>query len=200
LFIQNKYLYFKSVSIISLITKNPKGTHFMKKLALLSIILFATSLTFGQYEIGKNTAGAFVGVGGGGLSGKGAIPVGIEYNFLNIEKNIQIGALAAYTSSSEDFSVGKWKYTNIVVAAQANYHFLPGNKFDPFGGIALGYDIVSSSTEFNSGVNNWSGSASGSGFIWSAQVGCNYWFSPKFAAQVRLGYFPYVSAGVTLAM
>ena len=172
----------------------------MKKLTLLSMLFFVTSLAFGQYEVGKNTAGAFIGVGGGGLSGTGGIPVGIEYNFLNFEKNIQVGAFAAYSSTSEDFAVGKWKYSNIIIAAQANYHFLPGNKFDPFAGIALGYDIASSSTEFNPGYSSWNASASAGGFVWSAQVGCNYWFSPKFAAQIRLGYFPYVAVGVTFVM
>ena len=164
------------------------------------MLFFVTSLAFGQYEVGKNTAGAFIGVGGGGLSGTGGIPVGIEYNFLNFEKNIQVGAFAAYSSTSEDFAVGKWKYSNIIIAAQANYLFLPGNKFDPFAGIALGYDIASSSTEFNPGYSSWNASASAGGFVWSAQVGCNYWFSPKFAAQIRLGYFPYVAVGVTFVM
>ena len=117
-----------------------------------------------------------------------------------LEKNIQVGAFAAYSSTSEDFAVGKWKYSNIIIAAQANYHFLPGNKFDPFAGIALGYDIASSSTEFNPGYSSWNASASAGGFVWSAQVGCNYWFSPKFAAQIRLGYFPYVAVGVTFVM
>lgn len=173
----------------------------MKKLVkLLSVFLFVTSVSFGQYAVGKNTAGAFIGVGGGGLSGTGAIPIGIEYNFLNFEKNIQVGAFAAFASTSEDFSVGKWNYTNIIVAAQANYHFLPGDKLDPFAGIALGYDIASASTEYNPGYSSWNASASSGGFVWSVQAGCNYWFTPKLAAQIRLGYFPYVAAGVTFAM
>jgi len=172
----------------------------MKKLTFLALVFFITSLSFGQYQVGKNTGGAFIGVGGGGLSGTGGVPIGIEYNFLNFGKNIQVGAMAAYSSTSEDFTVGKWKYSNIVIAAQANYHFLPGNKLDPFAGVALGYDIASSSVEYKPGFSSWSGSASSGGFVWSAQVGCNYWFTPKFAAQIRLGYFPYVAAGITLAM
>ncbi|MGE5401358.1 MAG: outer membrane beta-barrel protein [Ignavibacteriales bacterium] len=172
----------------------------MKKVLLLSIMFFVSSLVFGQYQVGKNTGGAFIGVGGGGLSGTGGLPIGIEYNFFNYEKNIQIGAFAAYSSTSEDFIVGKWKYSNIIIAAQANYHFLPGDKLDPFAGLTLGYDIASSSAEYISGYNSWSGSASSGGFIWSAQAGLNYWFTPKYAAQIRVGYFPYISAGITLAM
>jgi hypothetical protein len=174
----------------------------MKKLSLATILFFiVSSLTFGQYQVGKNTGGAFVGIGGGGLSGTGGVPIGVEYNFLNFEKNIQVGGLAAFSSTSEDFTVGKWKYTNIVIAAQANYHFMPGKKFDPFAGIALGYDVASASTEYNSGYSSFAGgSASSGGFVWSAQVGANYWFTPKVAGMIRLGYFPYVSAGVTLAM
>lgn len=172
----------------------------MKKTALLGLVFFVSSMLFGQYQAGKNTGGAYLGVGGGGLAGTGALPIGIEYNFYNYNKNIQVGAFAAYSSTSEDFVVGKWKYSNIVIAAQANYHFLPGDKFDPFAGLALGYDIASSSTEYKAGFNSWNASASAGGFIWSAQAGLNYWFTPKYAAQIRLGYFPYVSAGITLAM
>jgi hypothetical protein len=172
----------------------------MKKLAFLFLVLFVTSMSFGQFKVGKNTAGAFIGIGGGGLSGTGGVPIGIEYNFINYKENIQIGGFAAYSSTSEDFSVGKWKYTNIIIAAQANYHFLPGDKFDPFAGIALGYDIASASTEYNPGFSSWNASASSGGFVWSAQAGCNYWFTPKIAAQLRLGYFPYISAGVEFVL
>lgn len=172
----------------------------MKKLTFLFLVFFVTTLAFGQYQVGKNTAGAFIGIGGGGLSGTGGVPIGIEYNFFNYKENIQIGGFAAYSSTSEDFAVGKWNYTNIIIAAQANYHFLPGNKFDPFAGIALGYDIASTSTDYNPGFSSWNASASSGGFVWSVQAGCNYWFTPKIAAQLRLGYFPYISAGVAFVL
>ncbi|MGE5497926.1 MAG: hypothetical protein ACM3Q2_07650 [Syntrophothermus sp.] len=172
----------------------------MKKTAVICALFLVSSIVFGQYKTGKNTAAAFLGIGGGGISGTGGIPIGVEYNFYNYGQNIQAGAFAAFSSTSEDFVVGKWNYTNIIIAAQANYHFMPGDKLDPFAGIALGYDIASSSTEYKAGFSSWNGSASSGGFVWSAQAGLNYWFTPKYAAQIRVGYFPYVSAGITIAM
>lgn len=172
----------------------------MKRLLLVGILFLASSLVFGQYKAGKNTGGVFLGIGGGGLSGTGGIPIGLEYNFYNYGKNIQAGAFAAYASTSEDFGIGEWKYTNIIIGVQANYHIWPGKQIDPFGGISLGYDIASSSVEYKAGYNSYSGSASAGGFVFSGQLGLNYWFNPKTAATIRVGYFPYVSAGITLGM
>jgi outer membrane protein W len=75
---------------------------------------------------------------------------------------------------------------------------MPGEKLDPFAGVSLGYDIGSSSATYNNGyLNNFSASASVGGIFFSAQAGLNYWFSEKWAVQVRVGYFPYASIGVT---
>jgi hypothetical protein len=166
---------------------------------LLAVLLVAFSnQSYSQYQVGKNTGSLSVGVGGGGLTGTGAIPISAEFNFLNFEKNIQAGVFASYSSTSEDFYYGKWKYTYIIIAAQGNWHFMPGEKLDPFAGVSLGYDIGSSSATYNNGyLNNFSASASVGGIFFSAQAGLNYWFSEKWAVQVRVGYFPYASIGVT---
>ena len=137
-----------------------------------------------------------LGVGGGGLSGAGAIPIAVEYNFHNFTPKIQGGVYGAFATTSADAFGGKWNYTFIVLAGQANYHFYPGEKFDPFAGVLLGYNI---------GSSKWDGSGSPAsssvgGVFWSGQLGANYWFSPKWAGQIRLGYFPYLSVGVTAAI
>ena len=168
---------------------------------LAAILVIFSNQSFSQYQIGKNTGSVSVGFGGGGLTGTGAIPISAEYNFLNFEKNIHAGVFASYSSTSEDFYFGKWKYTYIIIAAQGNWHFTPGEKFDPFAGVSLGYDIGSSSATYNSGYTNYNySSPTIGGIFFSAQAGFNYWFSEKFAAQVRVGYFPYASVGVTLGM
>jgi outer membrane protein W len=135
------------------------------------------------------------------LSGTGAIPISAEYNFLNFERNIQAGLFAAYSSTSEDYyyyNSGKWSYTYIVIAAQGNWHFTPGEKFDPFAGISIGYRIGTVSWSWNGTAGPYSpSSASASDIFLSAQAGFNYWFSPKWALQLRVGYFPYASVGVT---
>jgi hypothetical protein len=176
------------------------------KAVLVTLLLTALLITFStpsysQYQVGKNTASASIGFGGGGLTGTGAIPISAEYNFLNFEKNIHAGVFAAYSSTSEDFYYGKWTYTYIIIAAQGNWHFTPGEKFDPFAGLSLGYNIGSSKVSYNGPYSGYNfGSASVGGIFFSAQAGFNYWFSENFAAQVRVGYFPYASVGVTLGL
>jgi hypothetical protein len=169
---------------------------------LLAVLLVAFSnQSYSQYQVGKNTGSVSVGVGGGGLTGTGAIPISAEFNFLNFEKNIQAGVFASYSSTSEDLNYyydGKWKYTYIVIAAQGNWHFMPGEKLDPFAGISLGYRIATVSWSWNGAAGPYSpSSASASDIFFSAQAGLNYWFSEKWAVQVRVGYFPYASIGVT---
>jgi hypothetical protein len=172
--------------------------HVLFTFLLASLVLVFSTTSYSQYQVGKNTGSLSVGFGGGGLSGTGAIPISAEYNFLNFEKNIQAGVYAAYSSTSEDFYYGKWKYTYIIIAAQGNWHFTPGEKFDPFAGISLGYNIGSASVSYNNAYAGYNfASATVGGLFFSAQAGLNYWFSEKFAAQVRVGYFPYVSVGIT---
>jgi hypothetical protein len=172
----------------------------MKKVnILLLIIILFSGLSFAQYQTGKNTAGAVLGFGGGGLDGDGAIPIGLEYNFYNLHPNIQAGVYGAWASTHKDYSpYGKWNYTYFVLAGQANYHFIipSAKEVDPFVGLSLGYNFGSVSWEGN---GTW-GNPDAGGFFFSAQAGLNYWFSPKWAVQARFGYFPYFGVGVTAAL
>jgi hypothetical protein len=168
----------------------------------LVIILFASS------QILSQNLSVIAGFGGGGLSGTGAIPIGVGYEFYKVNENIVAGAFAAFASTSEDISAGfgmsgKWSYTNIIVAAQANYYFSPGNTFDPFAGLSLGYNVASASWEWDN-KPNFPGltepSATAGGFFYSAQIGFNYWLSKGMALQVRAGYFPYIAAGINFKL
>lgn len=176
----------------------------MKKVLLSLFLLVSFSLVNAQYQPGKKTLGAIVGFGNGSLPGSDGIPLVIEYNFTNIiNKQVHFGVLGGFASTKEDFHWGNgkgyYRYSNIVLAAQANYHFLPGNKFDPFAGLALGFNVVSSSWSWDNGSGS-TPSASSSGIFWDLQLGCNYWFSPKWAMSIRFGYFPYFGLGVMAAL
>jgi len=175
----------------------------MKKFtAVFALVLLVSSFSFGQYS-GKSSLGLLAGFGGGGLTGTGAIPIAAEFNFYNINENLQLGGFAGFASTSEDLSYGfyggKWSYTNIIVAAQGTYHFSPGAKFDTFAGLALGYNVASATWE-------WSGTkpayatdptVTAGEFFYRGFAGFNYWLSKDFALQARVGYFPYVGAGIT---
>ena len=55
--------------------------------AVLFTFLFAVLLvifsnqSYSQYQVGRNTAGAMVGFGGGMYTGTGAIPIAVEFHF-----------------------------------------------------------------------------------------------------------------------
>lgn len=178
----------------------------MKKLAVLFFfVLFATA-SFAQFQSTNNTLGVVVGFGGGGLQGEGAIPIGAEYMFYSLNEKLNLGVYAGFASTSEDVNVfiykGTWTYTNILIAASGNYHFSPGEKFDPFVGASLGYNVASASFE-KSGT--WPAgfpepTASVGGLVYSGHAGFNYWMSPGWAVQVRVGLLPYVGAGVIFNM
>ncbi|MDR3610003.1 MAG: hypothetical protein P4L27_05540 [Ignavibacteriaceae bacterium] len=167
------------------------------KAILITILFTALLITFSnqsysQFAIGQKTGSLSIGFDGGGLTGTGAVPISAEFNFLSFEKNINAGVFVAYSSSTYAAYAYEWKYTDVIIAAQGNWHFLPGEKWDPFAGLSLGYDIRS-----HSGPTYSFYSPTSSGFFISVQGGVNYWFSPEWAIQGRLGYFPYFSVGVT---
>src|ERR1035437_6000503 len=150
--------------------------HVLFTFLLVLFVLFLSTTSYSQYQAGKNTAGVLVGIGGGGLSGTGEVPISAEVNFLNIERNIQCGVFVSYASASEDFGYGdQWKYTYIIIAAQGNWHFMPGEKLDPFAGLSLGYDAASVS--YNGPHNNYYSNPTVGGIFLSAQAGLNYWFT-----------------------
>jgi hypothetical protein len=165
----------------------------MKKyfsVAVFTLLLtcFLSSNSFSQWQAEKSYFGPTIG-----LSFGNSVPeFGLNYEYGYTLKDvgvIGIGGIMRYWSYSDDWAWGKWSNTNILIAAQGNYHIkLDNKKIDPFAGLIIGYDIVSSSWEDNSG---WSGyyheSATGSTFIASFQVGCRYFLKDNLALVARFG-------------
>jgi hypothetical protein len=136
---------------------------------------------------------AGVGIGLSGLYGSSSTPPIFAAFETGVAEKITLGGLVAYAGSSNDFGYGKWSYTYIIIEARGAYHFLDHNpKFDAYGGLGLGYNIVSSSVTWqNSQFQNLYGgvySASASYMIFDIFAGARYYFSPKFAVQGEVGY------------
>ncbi len=172
----------------------------MKKLSVLFLFVFCASMSFAQFQSTNKTFGAVIGFGGVGFTGEGALPIGVEYMFYKWDDKLNIGAYGGFASTSTEFISGTATYTNILVAATGNYHFSPGEKFDPFAGVSLGYIIASSSWESKAGFGNTDLSVSAGGLLYSGHAGFNYWMSNSWAVQVRVGLLPYVGAGVLFNM
>ena len=167
----------------------------MKRILLISMLLvIAVSLSFSQiaYKKGDQVINLGIGLGGfAGVYGTGGIAItgGYEYG---VNENISLGGVLGYSSSSEDFFYGSWKYTYFLIGARGAYHLdlFHNPNIDTYGGILLGYNIVSASTTWNSGYSNFFGSysASSSYLEYGIFIGGRYYFNPKWAVQAELGY------------
>src|SRR5512143_2371006 len=150
-------------------------------IAILSGLLLASPAQ-AQFSAGVQTIGPSVG-----LSFLGSSPqFGVNYeNGFSSESygTWGWGLLGRYWSYSDDWYWGKWTYTNILIGGTVALHFKVGDgKFDPAVGILLGYDIVSSSTTYNSGYAGYNyGSGSASFFTATFYGHLRYWFTPNVA-------------------
>ncbi|MBM4161051.1 MAG: hypothetical protein FJ217_08125 [Ignavibacteria bacterium] len=156
----------------------------MKRLlGLLALLVALSCVGLAQFEVGKNFAGPAIG-----LSFLGSTPqFGLNYEYgMKMEfGTVGVGGLFRYWSYSEDYLIGKWKYTDVLFGAQGNYHFkLENTKIDPWAGLVLAYDA---------GSVSWDGPFGGyaepthGGLFLGAHGGARYFFSPTMAVSARFG-------------
>ncbi len=174
----------------------------MKKLSLLLVIaIFSVSMAQAQTPFRKGDKIVNVGLGLGtyGVLGNTSIPpvaVSFEYgyknNLFNEKSSLSFGGYAGYYSSklSHTSPAGEygWKYTNILIGGRATVHydFLENKKIDTYGGLMLGYNVASSSYYGIEGFE--AGKSSYGGLIYSSFLGARYYFTPKIAGFLELGY------------
>jgi hypothetical protein len=166
-----------------------------RTLLILLLLVVAFSISFSQMAYKKGDQVVNLGLGLGGFAGSyGTGGLVITGGYENaIHQNISLGGVIGYSSSSQDVVAGYgWKYTYVLIAARGAYHIdLAHNPLvDTYGGILLGYNIVSSSATGNTPRNYGYGtySASASYFAFGIFVGGRYYFSPQWAVQAELGY------------
>jgi hypothetical protein len=100
---------------------------------------------------------------------------------------VGIGGIFRYWSYGENYYVGKWSYTDVLIGAQGNYHFKVDNdKFDPWVGLVLAYDAGSVSWDGPGGYNYVTPTYGG--FFLGAHGGARYWVSPTIAIAASIGY------------
>jgi len=163
-----------------------KEIKMFRKIFTLLIILLSQSV-YGQYTDAKHYAGPSIGLSFLGS----AFQIGGNYEYaMNVENFglIGVGGVLRYWGYSENFFGGKWKYTNILIGAQGNYHFKIKNleHLDPYAGIVLAYDGGSVSYD---GPDNRNYATPSHGGLWAAaQGGIRYWFNPKIAATLRVSF------------
>ncbi len=160
-----------------------------RSVVLLMLVAVAASSMIAQpaFRKGDNLVSAGLGIGLAGAYGTSTLPPIFGMYEKAIHPNISVGGLVSFSGSNFEFFGGKWKYSYIVLAARGAYHYLiPDTKnLDTYGGLTLGYSIVSSSVE---GIQTPLASASGSYVFFGIFVGGRYYFTPQWSAMAELGY------------
>ena len=171
----------------------------MKKiLFVILVLLLAYSNTNAQYTANYNYLGPSIG-----FSFLGSTPqFGANYEHsMDIQNfgTVGIGGIFRYWHYSDSYLQGSWKYTNILIGAQGNYHFkLENDKLDPWAGVTLAYNGGSVSWDGPSGYNY--ASPTYGGLFLGLAGGMRYWVSPTLAVSARLGYGSLSYGGLDLGV
>lgn len=92
-------------------------------------LLFLSSVSFAQFEVGKHHAGPSlsIGFGGWGLGFGADYEYGMSMKDIGVDApgTLGIGGIFRYYSWSENFGFASYdySYTDIIIGAQGNYHF-----------------------------------------------------------------------------
>jgi hypothetical protein len=161
-------------------------------MSVLSIVLIHASGE-AQFAKGKNYLGAHLGLSGVGST----ISFGADYERGITDKigpgYIGLGGTIDYWSYDFNYLlVGSgFSYKYVALGVTGNYHLIVGDpKWDPFGGLVLGYYIVSVSTP----AGTYTGGFDGSRLFLGLDLGVRYAISPQVDLQARLGFGPYILA------
>jgi hypothetical protein len=183
----------------------------MKKFFGIALVtLLAVSFAFAQvtpYKVGDQNVSAGIGFGMAGIYGDATLPpisVGYETALSALEGKLSVGGILGYAGSKISYPTawGNWdfNYSYIIIGARGAYHLPLIDNVDTYGGLMLGYNIVSFSETKPANVPAWwpSYSASSSYLAFGAFVGGRYYFTPKLGAYAELGYgLGFLNVGVT---
>ncbi len=168
----------------------------MKKITLL--IALAVGICSSAMAQSFDSSSRYLGVTLGFLSGDG-IPVTIGYEQA-VTDNIGVGGVLGFAAYNHDFNGGKTKYSDVLLAAKGNYHFLDNAKWDLYAGLVLGYNVSSSRVDWDDVKDNGYTASSGDRLIIGANVGARYLITDQWAALAEVGYgIGLISIGATYA-
>ncbi len=179
---------------------------------LLTLMIRPSINTYSQsFEVGDKLVNAGLGLGATWYSGvyyKTTLPPVFISADVGFKDDIGPGVLGigGYLGVSSykyeyTYYLGNWgwKYTSIVIGGRGTYHMDLVDNLDTYGGMLLGFRILSSKYF---GDEDWAtGSASSSGLAYSFFVGGRYFFSDNLGVMAELGYgIAWLSLGVTLKL
>lgn len=171
----------------------------MKKITnvffLTAMVLFAVQSAHAQssdaqsFGAGSKVVNLQLGLGSTlyGAGYKGSFPpISVSYEQAVADGKWGVGGYLATTGAKWGSGSNYWKFSYTVIGARGAYHFYTNDKIDSYGGLMLGYNIVSSKWKGEGSENNFKASASGVAYAFF--VGGRYYFSEHIGASAELGY------------
>lgn len=176
----------------------------MKNLILVFTLLMGLSqTTFAQHAQGDFNLNLGIGLLPTFGNGDAVLPPLGASGEYGIKDDISIGGYLAYSTYKENFgSLGKFKYSYIIIGPRASYHLgnllnLP-DEWDPYAGAFLGYTIGSTKWD-GAGTIPTSNSVGGLG--WSGHIGTRYQLNDNLRLFGELGYgISVLQVGVSFKM
>jgi hypothetical protein len=185
----------------------------MKKIFIIALLFLVGvfSANAQRFEKGNSAINLGFGIGSGYYSGSfysftwglnGSYELGIVEVPMGskLKGIVGVGGLLGYSSYSYNYTYwdGKYHYSNILIAARGNYHFVFMEKFDPYAGVFLGYQFASSKWK-GTGTEPSDYTVTHGYFRPGLFVGARYYFNNQFGVYAELGYMLTVlNLGVTL--
>jgi len=181
-----------------------------KTLTVLFVLMVATSMIFAQGALpqkGDKFVGGKIGLGafyGADLGFGGGFEFVTANDFLNLgdyADALGFGAEFGYASYKSGYYGYNWKYTNIVILANAYYHanILDKEKIDTYVKFSLGYNAGSAKYDGPEGYDY--KTPTYGGVITGSAIGARYFISPALAAVAEIGWgFGILRLGLDLAL
>lgn len=137
-----------------------------------------------QYRLGGQWGGLALTVGAG--------PLGFGAQYENgFDHNISLGGMVRYWGWSYEFSSGiELDITVIHPEFFANYHFQPGEQFDPYIGASIGFMLYSSSYTSPDRLVETFSDNDDSEFTLGFHGGTRYFFNREFSGRAELEIYP----------
>ena len=181
----------------------------MKKSVLLMLIVTVFGFsTFSQntFNEGDKVLNAGLGIGNALYTGgfysssippvSASVEIGMKDELFDENSALGVGGYLGYSSSKYTGWGSDSRFSDIIIGARGALHYQFIENLDTYGGLMLGYEIVS--WKSTSGNFNYS-SVAGSGFTTDLFVGGRYYFSENFAGMLELGYaIAYLNIGIAL--
>ena len=180
-----------------------------KTIAILFIIVFATSMIFAQGALpnkGDKFVGARIGLGsyGAGVGFGGGFEMILQEDFLNlgdIPGALGVGGSFGYSSYTSGYYGYNWKYTNMVFLASVFYHadVLKNEKIDTYAKFSLGYNAGKVKYDGLDGYDY--RTPTYGGVVTGSAVGARYFISKALAVVADVGWgICILMLGVDLAL